>query len=83
MKVALTPHSNIVILTLSTEHVGENFFPVNAHASKVFGKRDISIKKPISCLNPNYYVADPFPARVFTALNNTVLMTRFHIFVLL
>lgn len=50
-KVALTPHRNIVTLTLSSEHVRENLFPVNVCASKVFEKRGINIKKPISFLN--------------------------------
>lgn len=45
MKVALTPHSNIVTLARSTECVRKNLFPVNVHASKVFGKRGMSIKK--------------------------------------
>lgn len=48
MEVTLTPHRNILTLTLSSEHVRENLFPVNAHASKMFGKRGMSIKETIS-----------------------------------
>lgn len=72
MEVTLTPHRNILTLTLSSEHVRENLFPVNAHASKMFGKRGMSIKETISFFKFKLVLCRPFSPRVFTAPNNKV-----------
>lgn len=53
MKLALTPHNNIIILTLFSEHVRKNLVLVNVHASGVFGKRSMSTKKRSNFLHSN------------------------------